>query len=75
MQFGLAILRIQTGLDYSQIVEDEDAPAPSQQNGGPTELAELHEPTLQQQQGQLAQGKLVIVTEYYSLIFSACGLC
>uniref|UniRef100_A0A6A7FYV2 Na+/K+/2Cl-cotransporter protein n=1 Tax=Hirondellea gigas TaxID=1518452 RepID=A0A6A7FYV2_9CRUS len=56
MQLGIAILRVPAGLDYSQIIEDEDAAPPTQPyiNGGHTDLADVVDPSLQQQ-GQLAQ--------------------
>ncbi|KAF2357911.1 SLC12A transporter C-terminal [Trinorchestia longiramus] len=57
MQLGIAILRVPSGLDFSQIIEDEDAgPLLSYQNGGANDISDLHEPSsLQQQQGQIAQ--------------------
>ncbi|XP_042219098.1 bumetanide-sensitive sodium-(potassium)-chloride cotransporter-like isoform X2 [Homarus americanus] len=52
MYFGIAILRVPQGLDYSQIVEDEDTPV--MMNGNDTSLARV----VEEKPGQSAANQL-----------------
>lgn len=57
MYFGVAILRVPQGLDYSQVVEDEDTPVVM--NGNETTGAAVAEEIKRNQSaGQLSQGKV-----------------
>lgn len=58
MYFGVIILRVPQGLDYSQIIEDDDAPVTM--NGNETNITQTPEdkPT-QSTTNQLTQGRLL----------------
>ena len=56
MQLGILILRLPYGLDFSDVLEEEEGPIPQDPttNGGPPDIGARN---TQHQQGQLAQGE------------------
>lgn len=57
MYFGVIILRVPQGLDYSQIIEDEDSPVTM--NGNETNITQTPEDKPgQSTANQLTQGRL-----------------
>lgn len=64
MYYGVAILRVPQGLDYSQVVEDEDTPVVM--NGNETTGAAVAEEIKRNQSaGQLSQGKVALHVGIY----------
>lgn len=64
MYYGVAILRVPQGLDYSQVVEDEDTPVVM--NGNETTGAAVAEEIKRNQSaGQLSQGKVALHVSIY----------
>lgn len=71
MYYGVAILRVPQGLDYSQIVEDEDTPVVM--NGNETTGAAVAEEIKRNQSaGQLSQGKDSLSSWYFQVMPLRC---
>lgn len=61
MYFGIAILRVPQGLDYSQIIEDEDSPVMMNGNDS-SAMQTLEDKVGQSSSNQLTQGECVMST-------------
>lgn len=66
MHFGVAILRVPQGLDYSQIIDEDDSP--TMMNGNDTSAMQtLEDKVGQSSTNQLSQGKCVTFSSHLCL--------